>query len=64
MGAIITTGGDREYPIPYCDCGLTGGCKECQPAWNPKYARSGFLDDNLREFYRKRGLLYKGEEGK
>ena len=87
MARYETTGGDVYYTIPYCDCGLTGGCNKCQPLHisamppytnykpnpsfdgeqfyqrdiDPKTHEERFLDDDLREFYRKKGYLYEGE---
>ena len=64
MGIIVDTAGNYSYTIPGCDCGSTGGCVKCMPATNARYnyrdcipLEEEFLDNNLKEFYRKRGLL-------
>ena len=31
MARIEDTIGNATYTIPNCDCGLTGGCDNCQP---------------------------------
>jgi len=69
------TAGNTTYTIPYCDCGLTGGCNKCQPIKLamqfrifggeaiifPEPHEEKFMDENLREFYRKKDLLYSHE---
>lgn len=72
---IEDTAGNATYTIPNCDCGLTGGCDKCQPIKLamqhrifggemfifPEPYEEKFLDENLKEFYRKKGLLYTSE---
>lgn len=67
MARIETTGGDVYYTIPYCDCGLTGGCEKCQPIYIPKHKsveyifpephEERFLAPSLEEFYKKKGYI-------
>ncbi len=66
MARIEDTGGNITYTIDNCDCGLTGGCWKCQPIHisgygSRDYLSPEFMDENLREFYRKKGLLYRHE---
>ncbi len=64
MARIEDTAGNVTYTIPNCDCGLTGGCWKCQPLHIPFIVtpyKIDFMDNNLREFYRKKGLLYNSE---
>ena len=64
MARIEDTGGIVTYTIPNCDCGLTGGCWMCQPLHVPFIGtpyKIDFMGNNLREFYRKSGLLYDSE---
>ncbi len=68
MARIEDTGGNITYTIDNCDCGLTGGCWKCQPIRISRYGCDGFnfpelheeafMDENLKDFYRKKGLLY------
>ncbi len=65
------TAGNVTYTIPNCACGLTGGCEYCQPIHISRYGcrdyiflethEERFLGPQLKEFYRKKGLLYKDE---
>jgi len=70
MAMLKDTGGNVCYAIPYCDCGLTGGCEKCQPNVNwvprdeypsdtlfPEPHESDFLDPALRAFYIKKGYI-------
>lgn len=71
MARIEDTAGNVTYTIPNCDCGLTGGCEKCQPIYTPKHSEieyvfpepheERFMDENLKEFYRKKGLLHRCE---
>lgn len=56
------TAGNVIYTIPNCDCGSTSGCEKCQPIRISRYGyEERFLDEKLKEFYRKKGLLYSYE---
>ena len=65
MARIEDTVGNVTYTIPNCDCGLTGGCEKCQPINISRYGcrdyifpeprEEHFMDENLKEFYRKKG---------
>lgn len=66
---IEDTAGNVTYTIPYCECGLTGGCEKCQPMKLamqhrifdgemfvfPEPHEERFLAPDLVEFYRKKG---------
>ena len=59
---VEDTGGNVTYAIPYCECGLTGGCDRCQPSGCrdnifSELDEDRFMDEGLKEFYRKRGYL-------
>ena len=63
MGITYDTAGNMTIGFAQCDCGLTGGCEKCRPFTIPKEIHEEkFLDPNLKEFYRKRGYLYRSEE--
>ena len=67
---ITTTAGDKTFFVEGCTCCRmsTGGQHEMNC---PSYKQgvrvrispdeTEFMDDNLRDFYRKKGYLYRGE---
>ena len=64
---IEDTAGNVAYIIPYCDCGLTGGCEKCQPLHMPEYNAIEYvfpeepknipLGPALERFYKKKGYF-------